>query len=91
VIEQLWTQGGQGIEGWREAPLGDLVIHIIEQFHMPARVEMARMETLAEEAVLLEGTAHPGVLAVREEVGRFCREFRAHMAMEERSVFRRVF
>ncbi len=90
MIEPLWTQGAQGIEGWKDAPLPDLVIHIVELHHMPARVEMGRLETLIEEAVLLEGEDHPALLAVRDEIGRFCRDFRAHMALEERHLFPRL-
>lgn len=87
MIEDLWIRGNREIDTWKAAPLVDLVTHIIERYHLEAREEMARMETLAEEAGLLLGSGHPGLLEVRNEVERFCREFRAHMTMEERSLF----
>lgn len=87
MIENLWTHGDQAIEAWKSAPLPDLIAHIVGHHHLEARVEMARLENLAEEAVLLCGADHPGLLAIRDEIARFCKEFRAHMAMEERSLF----
>jgi iron-sulfur cluster repair protein YtfE (RIC family) len=83
VIEDLWTQGNREIEAWRSAPLRDLVTHILERHHLAAREEMARLETLAEEAGLLLGEGNPGLLELRDEIARFCKEFRAHMAMEK--------
>jgi regulator of cell morphogenesis and NO signaling len=88
VIENLWIHGHSEIEAWKNAPLPDLVTHIIERYHLEARVEMARMENLAEEAfLLLGGDGYPDLLALRNEIARFCKEFRAHMTMEERSLF----
>jgi regulator of cell morphogenesis and NO signaling len=87
VIEHLWTQGSHEIEPWKTAPLPDLITHIVGHYHLEARLEMARMENLAAEAVLLEGADHPGLLEIREEIDRFCKAFRAHMAMEEHSLF----
>jgi hypothetical protein len=45
------------------------------------------MENLAEEAVLLEGAGYPGLAPVRDEILRFCTAFRAHMTLEEHSLF----
>ncbi|MDR3671109.1 MAG: hemerythrin domain-containing protein [Holophaga sp.] len=87
MIENLWNPGSQEIEAWKAAPLPDLITHIVQRYHLEARVELAHMENLAEEAVLLEGARHPSLLELREEIGRFCIGLRAHMAMEERSLF----
>lgn len=87
MIEDLWIRGNQELEGWKTAPLPDLIAHIVEHYHLEARVEMARIETFAEAAVLLEDGDDPALEELRNEVARFCREFRAHMTMEERSLF----
>ncbi len=87
MIENLWTQANHDLEAWKSAPLPNLVLHIVEHYHLEARLEMARMENLAEEAVLREGAGRPGLLELRDEVGRFCRDLRAHMTMEEHSLF----
>jgi regulator of cell morphogenesis and NO signaling len=87
VIENLWTQSNHDLEAWRSAPLPNLILHIVEHYHLEARLGMAHMENLAAEAVLREGTHHAGLLELRDELGRFCRDLRVHMAMEEQTLF----
>jgi regulator of cell morphogenesis and NO signaling len=87
MIEDLWTKDNRQLEIWRAASTPDLIIHLIDCYHLEARQEMARMETLAEQAALLEGAAQPGLVQVRDQVARFCLELRAHLAMEERRLF----
>jgi regulator of cell morphogenesis and NO signaling len=87
VIENLWVQDHPELEEWKTAPLPRLVAHIVEHYHLEARLEMARMETLSEQAALLAGGENPELLEIRNEIARFCLEFRAHMTMEERSLF----
>jgi regulator of cell morphogenesis and NO signaling len=87
VIEDLWTRDNRQLETWRTASTPDLIIHIIDRYHLEARQEMARLETLAEQAVLLEGADQPALVRLRDQVARFCLEVRAHLAMEERRLF----
>jgi len=87
VIEDLWTRDNRQLEAWRTASTPDLILHIIDYYHLEARQELARMETLAEQAVLLEGAGQPALIRLRDQVARFCLEMRAHMAMEERRLF----
>lgn len=87
MIEDLWIRGNQELEAWKTAPLPELIAHIVEHYHLGARMELARIETFAEAAVLADGGDDPERLELRDETARFCREFRAHMAMEERSLF----
>ena len=87
MIEDLWTKDNRQLETWRTASTPDLIIHIIDHCHLEARQELARMETLAEQAALLEGAGQPALVRLRDQVARFCLELRAHMAMEERRLF----
>lgn len=87
MIDNLWTHGSHAVEAWESAPLPELIIHVVEHYHMQARVLMARLENLAAEAVLLVGEEQPGLLAIRDQIERFSKDFRAHMTMEERSLF----
>lgn len=88
MIEDLWTHGQQEIDAWKAAPLADLLGHIVGRYHLEARLEMARMENLAAEAgVLLDLDSLPQLLGICMEVGRFCRQFRSHLAMEEHNLF----
>jgi regulator of cell morphogenesis and NO signaling len=82
-----WTGDAAELAECREMSLAGLVRHIVERYHREARVEMARLETQAEEAALLEGGAFPELLVIRDEVERFCAELRAHFRQEERTVF----
>lgn len=74
-------------EAWRTAPLEDLVLHIVERYHMATRLELARLEALAEEAALLHGQAQPALIVLRDEVVRLGSEMRAHLVFEERTAF----
>ena len=84
---ETWAGEQAELDRCKEIPLGDLIRHIVEQYHREARIEMARLETLVEETVLLEGADFPELLPIRAEVERFCGELRAHMKHEERVVF----
>jgi len=82
-----WTGAKADLDHWRNAPLGELIRHIVEKYHRDARVEMARLETQAAEAALMEGAACPELQVILDEVERFCGELRAHFKQEERAVF----
>lgn len=87
MIEELWTKDNRQLETWRDAPTAELILHIVDHYHLEARQELGRMETLAELAVMLEGPAQPPMVQLRDQVARFCLELRAHLAMEERRLF----
>jgi len=82
-----WTGTPAELDHWRDAPLGELVHHILDQYHREARIEMARLETQAAEAALMESGACPELLVILDEVERFCAELRAHFRQEERVIF----
>jgi len=83
----LWAGDRAELERCETAPLGELVRHIMEKYHREARVELARLETQAEEAALMEGRKFPELLVIRDEVERLCAELRSHFRQEERVVF----
>ena len=74
-------------EAWKQAPIGDLVRYIVEYYHLETRVDMARLESYAEEAALLDGKQDPALLEIRTEIARLCTEMRAHLVFEERETF----
>lgn len=84
---EVWTGDKGELDLWREASTSDLIRHIVGRYHREARMEMARLESQVDEAVLLEGKAFPVLLEIRTEVDRLCEELRAHLSMEERSLF----
>lgn len=84
---EIWTGDKAELYRCQDAPLKELVKYIVERYHQEAKVEMARLEALAEEAALLAGSAAPALVAIRTEVERFGAELRGHLRQEERSVF----
>jgi len=66
VIEDLWINDHRELEHWKDARIPDLVAHLVDHYHLRARVEMGRLETLAEEAVLLEGGTKAEILEMRD-------------------------
>jgi regulator of cell morphogenesis and NO signaling len=74
-------------EAWKAAPIAELIRHIVERYHLETRVEMARLESIAEGAVLLDGQHSPLLLEIRAEVNRLGTEMRAHLSYEERETF----
>jgi regulator of cell morphogenesis and NO signaling len=84
---ETWSGDLAELDQCKTASLAELVRYLVEKYHREARIEMARLETQAEEAALLEGQAFPELLVIRAEVERFCLELRAHLKYEERVVF----
>ena len=74
-------------EAWKTAPLAELVNHIVQRYHLEARVEIARLETFTEQAMLQEGRHDPILRLLRDQVARLGTEMRAHLTQEEREVF----
>lgn len=75
------------LDAWKEAPVVELVRHLMERYHWETRHGMAELENLVEEAALMEGHHFPALLAIRDEVDLFCREMRDHLRMEETTLF----
>lgn len=84
---QDWDQTRAELDVWKEAPLTDLVRHILKRYHRETRIGMAELESYAEEAASMEGHLFPVLLAIRDEVDLFCTEMRAHLKMEEVTLF----
>lgn len=84
---QDWDQQRAELDAWKDVPLTELVHHILKRYHRETRFGMAELESLAEEAASMEGHRIPVLLAIRDEVDLFCTEMRAHLKMEEVTLF----
>jgi len=84
---EKWNRERAELDAWREAPVTDLVVHIMERYHRETRLGMAELEGFAEEAALLEGHRFPLFIQIRDEVDLFCTEMRGHLKMEEVTLF----
>jgi len=83
----VWTGEQAELDQWKDAAPAELIRYLVEKYHREGRIALARLETQVEEAALLEGTAFPELLVIRDEVESFCTELRAHFRQEERLVF----
>ena len=74
-------------EAWKQAPLPDLVKHLVGTCHLECREDMARLETLVELVAMEEGYRRQDLISIRDKVAQFATAMRAHLALEERSLF----
>lgn len=78
------TQPGR----WLDAPLGELIDHILEAYHRPLDEELPRLEAMARKVHAVHGPKDPDRLRA---ISRLCSELRAelepHMRKEEMILF----
>ncbi len=76
------------LERWDEAPLNDLVEHILAAYHRPLDEELPRLEQLARKVHHVHGERHPEVLP--ELLSTYLglkAELESHMQKEEEILF----
>jgi len=73
---------------WQEAPLGELVVHIVERYHDPLREELPRLEAMARKVFRVHRDKDPERLgALLESFLRLKSELDQHLHEEEESLF----
>ena len=73
---------------WDEAPLADLIDHILHTYHASLREELPRLESMAAKVLRAHGDKEPDMLPELGRVfGRLKAELEAHMLKEERILF----
>lgn len=78
--------------GWMEAPLHDLVDHIVGAFHVPLHEELPRLEAMSRKVARVHADRDPeGRLpAIRDTLVALKAELEDHMEREERELFPRL-
>lgn len=78
--------------GWLEAPLVDLVDHIVGAYHVPLREELPRLEAMARKVARVHADRDPeGRLPeILETLLALKAELESHMDREERELFPRL-
>ncbi|MDH4036974.1 MAG: iron-sulfur cluster repair di-iron protein [Candidatus Krumholzibacteria bacterium] len=81
-------QPGETMERWDQAPLGDVIDHILHAYHRPLREEMPRLETMARKVLDVHGEKDPDRFKriVNVLVGLKA-EVDSHMVKEEQILF----
>lgn len=73
---------------WNEAPLAELVAHIVGRYHDPLREELPRLESMTRKVFRVHGDKDPQRLAaLLESFLRLQRELDEHLREEEESLF----
>jgi regulator of cell morphogenesis and NO signaling len=76
------------VERWEDAPLDELVDHILMEFHQPLRQDLLRLEAMAREVVDLHREEEPVMLPeVLSTLLGLKAELEDHMAKEEEILF----
>lgn len=89
-IEREITSPGADVatRSWQEAPLGELVVYIVERYHDPLREELPRLEAMARRVFRVHGDKDPERLgALLESFLRLKSELDQHLHEEEESLF----
>ena len=91
VLEIEATLGERTSEGfrWLEAPLEDLVAHIVKTYHEPLREELPRLEEMAFKVARVHGERRAEIPLddLATTVSGLVLELEGHMRREEESLF----
>jgi regulator of cell morphogenesis and NO signaling len=73
---------------WSQAPLSDIVSHILERYHEPLREELPRLTAMAEKVARVHGPKFPDMLpAIAARMKELREELELHMMKEEKVLF----
>ncbi|MBZ0111326.1 MAG: iron-sulfur cluster repair di-iron protein [Thermoanaerobaculia bacterium] len=87
-IDQVLSSDPGETETWNEAPVVDLVRHIIESYHQPLREELPRLESMVRKVVRVHRDRNPERLdALLKTFLRLEAELQEHMTEEEDVLF----
>jgi len=93
VLEEIEREihspaGAPSTPRWIEAPLAELVAHIVERYHDPLREELPRLESMARKVFRVHGDRDPERLgALLESFLRLKNELDEHLHEEEETLF----
>lgn len=73
---------------WTDAPLDELIDHILTTYHEPLREELPRLQSMAHKVLRVHGDSDPEMLnALNSVLDDLVTELYAHMLKEERILF----
>lgn len=79
---------GETVENWNDAPLHDVIHHILHAYHRPLREELPRLESMARKVNEVHGARDPERFArIVAVVVALRAELESHMMKEEQILF----
>ncbi len=87
-LAEAMTSNGDDERNWEEAPLGELIDHIVERYHLRLREDLPRLGAMAQKVLSVHGEKHPEVLPdLAATFHRLREEMEAHTMKEEMALF----
>jgi len=90
LAEELETAAAGPVEderSWAEAPLAELVDHIVDHYHGKLQQELPRLGEMAERVMTVHGQKHPELAELLITFRRLKAELEMHTAKEEQVLF----
>lgn len=91
VLEEVQAElakPGEEPERWDQAPLNDLITHILHAYHRPLREELPRLEGMARKVLDVHGARDPQKFnRIVSVFARLRAELESHMMKEEQILF----
>jgi regulator of cell morphogenesis and NO signaling len=72
---------------WDEAPLDELVDHVLVRYHRPLDGDLPRLTRMMEKVVSVHGARHPGLRLVLRTLAALVADLGPHMMKEEQVLF----
>ena len=72
---------------FQNAPLPELITHIVDTHHTFTKSEIVRLQALADKVLGVHGGNHPELIHLDELLTRLCAELSPHMFKEEQILF----
>jgi len=85
-VEQT-SAAGNGRPDLQKATVTELISYILDKHHVFTKVEMARLEPLADKVVGAHGANHAQLLTIRDLMRQLFEDLRPHMFREEQILF----
>ncbi|MCG3182835.1 MAG: Iron-sulfur cluster repair protein YtfE [Planctomycetes bacterium] len=87
-IEKELNAPGEQPTRWDNAPLPDLIDHILQAYHVPLWEELSRLDAMARKVHMVHGDKEPEMLAgIVDVFGGLKAELDQHMRKEEQILF----
>jgi len=89
VMEMLAevTQSTSPVLDFQNLPLTELITHILDTHHVFTKLEMDRLQLLADKVLAAHGGNHPELVHLEELLTRLCADLKPHMFKEEQVLF----
>lgn len=72
---------------WAQAPLAELLAHIVDTYHARLRSDLPRLDAWVEKVARVHGEAHPELAEVRQRYVALRSAILPHLALEEEQLF----